>query len=220
MSRVKQFWLDMWQEGKIPFHQKTVNTDLLKYWPCLNLSLGAKILLPLCGKSLDMLWLAKEGFHVFGIELSELAVQQFVEDNHLTMTKSTKSGVIYYSTEGIRISVSDIFQLNADLIPKVDAIYDRASLIALPASLRQSYVDICLQGLKSQGKILLKTMRYEDKHIEGPPFSVTSDEVFLLYGSCQTIICIKSEDSQSIDNECLFKQGVHQAKHEVWLIQK
>lgn len=209
----------MWQEGRIPFHKKSVNADLIKYWSLLNLPPQATVLVPLCGKSLDLLWLAKQGFHVLGIELSELAVQQFAQENHLSMIRSIEKGIINYSTDRISLWVADFFQLNADFIPKVDAIYDRASLIALPAELRQSYVNIYLQWLKQHGKILLKTMDYKDDSVAGPPFSVTQEEVYTLYKSCQAISCIKSDNNQLIDNEHLRMQGVQQLKDYAWIIQ-
>ncbi|WP_231861938.1 thiopurine S-methyltransferase [Legionella hackeliae] len=210
--------MNTWQEGRIPFHQNAVNSDLINYWPLLNLPRETTVLVPLCGKSLDMLWLVEKGFHVVGIELSEVAVSQFAQENNLSMTRTIKEDSIYYSTDFISIWVVDIFHLGSNLIT-VDAIYDRASLIALPKPLRQSYVDQCLQWLKPNGRILLKTISYTENDIEGPPFSVTNEEVHELYKTCQIVNCIKSDKREFVSSEHLSTQGVRELIDYTWIIQ-
>ncbi|KTD15969.1 thiopurine S-methyltransferase [Legionella lansingensis] len=215
---MKDFWLKIWQADNIPFHQDKINPDLIQYWPSLNLSPGAKVLVPLCGKSLDLLWLMQQGFHIIGIELSELAVQCFASENNLPMTKRLDQGFICYSAPSISIWVEDIFNLNRDFIGQVDAIYDRAALIAIPAKLRPRYIKTCLQWLAPQGKILLKTLTYEEKQMEGPPFSVDDAEVKALYSSCQELQCIK-ETSREVDkSDPLYARGLKQSTDKVWLI--
>ncbi|WED43069.1 thiopurine S-methyltransferase [Legionella cardiaca] len=219
MNSGKQFWLNIWQEGRIPFHQHAVNQDLIDYWPSLEIPLGATVLVPLCGKSLDMLWLIEQGFRVIGIELSEVAVQEFARENRLEMTRKVTGQTICYVTDSLSISVADIFHLNQFSIATVDAIYDRASLIALPNILRQNYVNTCLQWLKKNGKILLKTMSYDPSQMQGPPFSVSSDEVKTLYKNCQKVQCLKEETHRIPNSDHLHERGLHEATNNVWLIE-
>ena len=181
MNKGKQFWLDAWQQGRIPFHKNEVHPDLLSYWPAMNIQPKSTVLAPLCGKSLDLLWLAQQGYQVIGIELSEQAVLQFFQEQGLNFSTENYHGVTCYNADSLSIWVSDIFDLNPTLIPKIDVLYDRAALVALPEKLRSPYADLCLRWLKSQGSIFLNTLSYEHKELLGPPYSVSPEEVADLY---------------------------------------
>lgn len=219
MNSGKQFWLDLWYEGRTSFHKDIVNADLKTYYSSLELPAAATVLVPLCGKSLDMLWLVEQGAHVIGIELSELAVLQFASENHLNMTKKACGAAINYSTGSISIWVADIFTFPAAFIDQVDAIYDRAALIALPPKLRTIYVQSCLQWLKKDGKIFLKTMSYDQMQMEGPPFSVTDSEVQMLYRGCHTPQCINETTRQINEDDPLYARGLRGSTDHIWLIQ-
>ena len=78
-----EFWLERWREGRTHFHQTRITPLLQKYWPTLAVPKGGRVLVPLAGKSLDMVWLAAQGHAVLGVELSQLAVDQFFEENEL-----------------------------------------------------------------------------------------------------------------------------------------
>lgn len=218
MNKGRQFWLDLWHEGRTFFHRDTVNADLIKYWSNLNLPQDAQILVPLCGKSLDMLWLAEQGFQVIGIELSEKAVLQFAKENDLHFTKRVSSQAINYFSPSISIWVADIFSLSTSTIEPVDAIYDRAALIALPENLRSNYVQTCLKWLKPQGEILLKTMSYDQSQMEGPPFSVSDAEVKRLYSRCESMLCMSTTKRQIDANEPLKERGLQECSDSVWLM--
>lgn len=219
MNNGQQFWLDLWQQDKTNFHRDVVNADLIKYWLALKLPAAASVLVPLCGKSLDMLWLAEQGFQVTGIELSEKAVLQFAEENHLSMTKKVYNQGFVYFNSAISIWVADFFSLPFSSIKQVDAIYDRAALIALPEKLRTNYVQRCLKWLKPGGKILLKTMHYDQTQMRGPPFSVSAKEVNKLYNNCQSVLCL-SEATHEVDpRDHLHARGLEKQTDAVWLIQ-
>ena len=85
----KQFWLDRWEARQIGFHLPEVNAYLRRHWSALKLNAGDRVLVPLCGKSLDMLWLHEVGHGVLGVELSPIAIQEFFADNALEMQKET-----------------------------------------------------------------------------------------------------------------------------------
>lgn len=188
MNKQQEYWIKAWQEGHTSFHKNKVNPDLIQYLPSLDLPANTTILLPLCGKSLDLFWLSQQGFKVIGIELTECAVDQFAKEHQLNFHQKTIGNVKCFFNDLISIWVADIFSLNASLIEPVDAIYDRAALIALPENLRKSYVEICLHWLKPNGLILLKTLNYNQIEFQGPPFSVTDEEVTFLFEEGNSII--------------------------------
>ncbi|MBA2652808.1 MAG: thiopurine S-methyltransferase [Tatlockia sp.] len=218
MNKGLQFWVDSWHEGRIPFHKELVNPDLKRYWPGLNLSPKARVLVPLCGKSVDMFWLASQGFEVIGIELSELAILQFAEENKITLTKKVYEDAIHYFSPQFSLWVGDIFSLNLERMSPVDAIYDRAALIALPEKIRPSYVEICLKLLKKNGKILLKTMYYDESELQGPPFSVPDSEVKVLYKDREIVNCLHENGLKVDKKEHLFQRGLRHREDYVWQI--
>ncbi|MCL9682928.1 thiopurine S-methyltransferase [Legionella maioricensis] len=220
MNKGQQFWVDLWREGRTHFHREEVNPDLIAYWSQLNLTPKATVFVPLCGKSLDMLWLVQQGFNVVGIELSEQAVIQFAMEHQLHFQKETRGGAHHYYTDSISLWVADIFAFESSFITPVDAIYDRAALIALPAKLRSLYADICLRWLKPQGAILLKTLSYNQDELEGPPFSVSDEEVTCLYKQCLEVKRLKVSDRPQDSGDSLFQRGLRAIKDSVWCIRK
>ena len=130
------FWLNKWEAEDIGFHREEVNPLIVKHFGALELTQGARVLVPLCGKTLDMLWLAKQGFKVVGVELSEIAARDFFEENNLDYHKS---GITFVG-EDITIICGDFFGIEASELGKVDAIFDRAATIALPPEMRANYL--------------------------------------------------------------------------------
>lgn len=175
------FWLDRWNEGKIGFHQSRVTPLLQKYWPSLNLPAGSRVLAPLCGKSLDMVWLAEQGHAVLGVELSPLAVEQFFAENGLSPTISDSPFGRRYVAGNIEIICGDIFALDAATLADCIGVYDRAALVALPVEMRGDYVRHVYGRLPDQYRGLLLTLDYDQSQMDGPPFSVQDDEVQSLY---------------------------------------
>jgi thiopurine S-methyltransferase len=177
------FWLERWREGQTHFHQSRVTPLLQKYWPALELPQGSRVLVPLCGKTLDMLWLAEQGHQVLGVELSPLAVEQFFSENGLQPETRTSSAGRHYSAGNIEIICGDIFALDTSSLAACVAAYDRAALVALPASLRPRYVDHVYGQLSSQYRGLLLTLEYPQEQMDGPPFSLGEAHVRSLYGA-------------------------------------
>jgi thiopurine S-methyltransferase len=175
------FWLQRWQEGQIGFHRADVMPLLEKHWPALRLSAGSRVLVPLCGKSLDMHWLAAQGHRVLGVELSSLAVAQFFAEAGLEPQRHEGRHGVHYLAGPIEIVVGDAFGLDAGLLADVAAVYDRAALIALPPALRRQYLDTVYAGLPSGCEGLLITLEYPQQQKAGPPFSVEPDEVARLF---------------------------------------
>ncbi len=176
-----EFWLQRWREGATGFHMNRVTPLLPKYWPSLGLSASTRVLVPLCGKSLDMAWLAAQGHSVLGVELSPVAVEQFFSEQKLTPVRHDTSMGTHYVAEGIEIICGDIFKVEAATLASCSAVYDRAALVALPAEMRSRYVGHVYTGLASGFRGMLLTLEYEQALMEGPPFSVAADEVQTLF---------------------------------------
>jgi thiopurine S-methyltransferase len=177
----KDFWLERWEREEIGFHQNEYNSYLRLYWEELHLTPGSEVFVPLCGKSRDMLWLRERGYQVLGVELSAIAVQAFFKENGYTPQHIIREKVECYEANGIRILCGDFFDLSKNDLAKVSAVYDRASLIALPPEMRVRYVRHLVSILPPAKQILLITVDYPQSEMQGPPFSVSSDEVEALY---------------------------------------
>ena len=174
------FWRQRWQENKIGFHLEEVNPYLVEHWPRLGIKPPARVFVPLCGKTVDMRWLLEQGYTVEAIELSELAVEQFFSEQALDYEQGDIDGWRVYRSENLRIWCGDFFNLDKDQLAPIDAVYDRASLIALPIELRRQYVTKLLE-LTSPVPQFLITLRYDQSQMQGPPFSVDHHEVNALY---------------------------------------
>lgn len=173
----KDFWLERWEREEIAFHQNEVNPHLCEFWPELKLARGSMVFVPLCGKSQDMQWLHDRGHQVLGVELSVIAVQAFFKENGYTPEHINRGKFDCCEANGIRILCGDFFDLSRNDLAKVNAAYDRASLIALPPEMRVRYIRHLVSILPPATQILLITVDYPQQEMQGPPFSVTSDEV-------------------------------------------
>lgn len=193
------FWLDRWREGKTGFHQNRITPLLQKYWPTLELAPGARILVPLCGKSLDMLWLAQQGFQVLGVELSALAVEQFFAENHLDPSVHESVSGVHYAAGGIEIICGDIFKLDSATLSNCAGAYDRAALVALPPAMRTEYVRHVYGQLSPRYRGLLITLDYPQSQMDGPPFSVPEAEVEALYAGHSEACLIDRRDTLEKD---------------------
>lgn len=148
-----QFWKNAWNEGRTGFHLEKFNHKLIQHFPSLNPQPGQKVLVPLCGKTKDLLWLSEQELKVHGVELYEKAVESFFSENDLTPHKVQDQFFKNYISHNITVSVGDFFKLDA--YESYDFVYDRASLVALPASMRKAYAEVVTRALKPGGKYLL-----------------------------------------------------------------
>ncbi|WP_421525794.1 thiopurine S-methyltransferase [Pseudomonas yamanorum] len=177
------FWHERWARNQTGFHLPEVNPYLLRHWPGLGVASGAQVLVPLCGKSLDLVWLASVGHRVMGVELSEKAVEEFFSEQELTPQISQRGAFKVYHAGAIELWCGDFFSLDAGAVADCRALYDRAALIALPPLMREQYA-AHLNGLLAQGsRGLLITLDYEQSQKAGPPFAVSDEEVQLLLGA-------------------------------------
>ncbi len=198
------FWHQRWQENRIGFHQTQINFHLERFWPQLNVPPGELVFVPLCGKSLDMLWLASQGHRVFGVELSPIAVSAFFRENGLTPKIEKSGGFERYVYGEIEILCGDFFDLESLHLRDARGVYDRASLIALPSETRIEYARHLRRILPSRPPILLITLDYPKEARQGPPFAVNEEEVRRLYANAWEVKSIASENIESTLREHVF----------------
>lgn len=181
-----KFWLDKWSKNEIGFHEQRVHPLLTSYWSdvvarCENqvdASLQtSNVFVPLCGKSQDLLWLMAQDHHVYGIELSEIAVEAFFTENHISFTKTVLGSLIRYEGENITLWCGDYFSLQADMLPTISLFYDRAAFIALAPSSRQSYLEHLILLLANTATGLLIAIEYDDGLVNPPPHSISPNQV-------------------------------------------
>ena len=170
------FWHQRWSSNQIGFHESQVNPLLVAHFATLDIPPGARVFLPLCGKTLDIDWLLSRGYRVAGAELSSLAVSQLFERLGVTAAVRRVGALECHSAAGLDVFIGDIFDLTAKELGAVDAVYDRAALIALPAPMRQRYATH-VRALTRDVPQLLITLEYDQQCMEGPPFSVPAAEV-------------------------------------------
>ena len=205
------FWHLRWRENRIGFHQATANAMLVKHIDALDLQAGARIFLPLCGKTNDIGWLMSQGYRVAGAELSRLAIDQLFQDLGLTPEITELGALTRFSAAKIDIFVGDILALTADLLGPVDASYDRAALVALPRDMRARYADHMARITTNAPQFLI-CFEYDQTLMTGPPFSVNADEVARIYDAQYRLT---DHDAADIPGGL---KGICPAIERVWLL--
>lgn len=188
------YWKRAWEEGRTGFHQRSVNPRLASFVDRLTPGRDATVFVPLCGKSLDMLWLRDMGYRVVGVEVSTLAVAAFVHENSLETATETSGDFLIHRTEGITIFEGDFFRLRPAMLGDIAAVYDRAALIALPVNERRRYARHIGKLTPSSGNVLLITIEHAGTASPGPPFSVPAGEVERIYASDFEVEMLLQED--------------------------
>ena len=216
------FWHERWHTGKIGFHQEEVNPYLMQFWPRLQASPDQGVLVPLCGKSRDMLWLQAQAQAVIGVELSPLAVNDFFESNQWPAEHDKVIGFDRSRYGSMQILCGNFFDLKntpESPVNNISLVYDRASLIALPPSMRQKYAQHMTQLLPSSAQILLLTLEYPPHQMDGPPFSVDKQEIQRLYAEFFDIEKLGTEEALE-KNEKFKAQGVSEMFEASYLLTK
>lgn len=189
-----EFWQQRWREQRIGFHQDRPTPLLEKYWPWLGIMPGSKVLVPLAGKSLDMLWLAGQGLQILGVELSALAVEQFFAEHGLTPEVREATDGHHYTAGAIEIVQGDIFATDPAALAGCAAVFDRAALIALPPEMRQHYAAKVYARLPAGCRGLLITLEYPQEEKHGPPFAVPEAELRELVGQSWEVTVLERLD--------------------------
>lgn len=214
-----EFWLARWQKREIGFHQDDVHPALRDHWRALEAAATTAVLVPLCGKSRDMLWLRAQGHSVIGVELSPVAVRAFFDENGLSPTRTRAGRLERWEAAGITILLGDFFDLEPAHLRDVGAVYDRAALVALPPEMRARYADAMCTLLPAGAAMLLVTLTYPGDEMRGPPFSVGDDEVRRLYDETFDVRLLASEDALAA-NPALRARGLASLTERTYLLRK
>lgn len=206
-----EFWHKKWADKDIAFHNAEANPLLRRYLDALALAKGARIFLPLCGKSRDIAWLRSQGLAVAGIELSRVAVEELFIELAEEPVLEKVGGLAHYHCEGLDIYQGDIFALHAEQLGEVDAVYDRAALVALPEAMRQRYTRHLLT-LSAAAPQLLISYDYCQSAMAGPPFAISDEEIAGHYRRCyQLRLLHKEQVPGGLKGRC-------PAQEKVWLL--
>jgi len=206
------YWRRRWREGRTGFHLTEPHRHLVRYFPEIAGSVSREVLVPLCGKSVDLLWLRDQGHRVTGVEIAPEACTQFLAENSLTATPRDEWKFRVWSLPGLTLLEGDFFSFERD---DFDIVWDRAALVALPAESRPAYAERLVERLLPGGSILLVTVEYDPSEMEGPPFSVPAAEIAELFGAYRPELLL--EESQEFEGEARpeltwLKQRVHRIR--------
>jgi len=199
----RDYWISRWIENRIGFHRSGVNPLLQRFWPVAAPSTSAKTLVPFCGKSEDMRWLADRGHEVVGVDLSEIAGEAFGSEQGIAFTKTQIPGFTGLHSERITFYAGDFLDFTPDIAGVFDAFYDRAALIALPSTMRPVYTRHLQSLIAPGGNGLLITLEYDTSSMDGPPFSVSESEVGSLFKGFQVE---RLHEHDCLDEEPRFKE--------------
>ena len=188
----RDFWIQKWHEKDIRFHQESYHPQLVKF--SKNFSVGT-ILVPLCGKSLDMIYLVSLGHQLIGVELSEIACREFFIENNLPFIERSIPGFKILESENITIYCGDFFDLPLDVWKSITGIYDRAAIVALPEEIRKKYANEVVKKTPKGSGILLIAFDYPEGTLQGPPFSVPDRELKKLFMGCEMQVIDTRKDA-------------------------
>jgi thiopurine S-methyltransferase len=213
------FWHARWRDDEIGFHQAGYNPWLLKCWGRLAIPAGEGVFVPLCGKSLDLRWLVDQGYAVQGIELAEVAIEAYFAESAEPFVLDTRGRFQRYTLANTEILCGDFFELTVNHLNAPAAVYDRAALIALPAQLRARYADHLLRIIPDGAQILLITLEYSQELVEGPPFSVSPEEVTIHFEERCSVRRLESQPTDVLPPK-FAAGGVDRAVESVYQITK
>ncbi len=187
------FWHQKWEARETGFHEGAPSARLVEHADRLGLSAGDRVFVPLCGKSRDVGWLLGEGYRVVGAELHEAAVAELFADLGVEPTITARGALREYRAGDLTVFVGDVFDVTAEALGTVDAVYDRAAVVALPDAMRVRYARHVV-ALTDAADQLVVSFEYDPKAFDGPPFSVDGAALRRLYGDAYDLHLLATHD--------------------------
>jgi thiopurine S-methyltransferase len=201
------FWLDRWQKSEIGFHQAAAHDFLERHWSALAVPKTAEVLVPLCGKSNDMVWLADHGHSVIGTELAQSAIDQFFAERFRTPAAVNEAGFTVSRAGPYALWCGDHLALDPAITRRIGGVFDRAALVAMPHTMQQTYADKLAALTPSGVPVLLVSLDYDPSEMDGPPFPISPGRVDELFGRDFRITLLEKRDglnaSQNLKNRGL-----------------
>ena len=207
------YWQQRWENNDIGFHRRDAHPWLVDHLGQLSLKPQSRLFLPLCGKTLDIGWLLAQGYRVVGVELSQSAIAQLFAELGSDPTVTQAGKLKHYQAENLDVFVGDLFDLSDETLGLVDAIYDRAALVALLAPLRRRYAAHLIEITRRAPQLLI-TFEYDQQCMDGPPFSVSEEEIKEHYENSYTITPVNSAEMPGkLKGKCPATENVWQLEN-------
>jgi thiopurine S-methyltransferase len=187
------FWHRRWQAGEIGFHSDETNPLLVRYFGKLAVPANGRVCVPLCGKTRDIAWLLSQGRRVAGIELSEIAVRQLFDEMAIEPEVEETGAFKLFRGPGVDIFCGDVFDVDRALLGPVDAVFDRAALTALPPKVRDRYAPHLVKITGGAPQLLI-TYLYDQRQMDGPPFSTSDADIRKIYGRTYQITLLQEAE--------------------------
>lgn len=206
------FWTRKWEQNDIAFHESEANPLLVQYFAELSVPAGGRVFLPLCGKTSAIHWLRSRGYRVAGAELSKVAIEQLFAELRIEPQVSRAGEALdHYHAQDIDIFVGDLFDLSRDILGLVDAIYDRAALVAPPAEMRSRYAAHLVKITDGAPQLLI-SYEYDQSAMAGPPFSIRGEELGAYYRDSYDLrLLARTDVPGGLKGKCA-------ARETVWLL--
>jgi thiopurine S-methyltransferase len=199
-----EFWTDKWSEGTLGFHEAEVHANLLAHAERFLGDGSRRVLVPLCGKSVDMPWLEAQGHSVVGIEFVEKAVKSFFAEQERDYRVEDRDGAPAFVDGKLTVLQSDFFSVRSTQTGAIDRVWDRAAIVAIEPNRRGEYVSK-LRELAPGATLLLNCLSYDPAVMDGPPWTISEGDVRKLFGSEVELV-----DERDVIDKVPFKERGHQ----------
>lgn len=170
----KEFWTSVWEEGAIRFHQQNYNAQMMHFFDSIDLK-DKSVLIPLAGKTKDILYFLEKGAHVTAVEFYEGAVIDFFKENHLSYTREGN----IFKGQHIHFHACDFFELKTSR--PFDVMYDRASQVVFSKETRDRYYSHVATLIDKKTLLYLGAINHKGPDDYGPPYKISVDEVKKYY---------------------------------------
>lgn len=185
------YWESRWRKDKIGFHMEQGYEGLRRHWNRVSPGISPSVLVPLCGKTPDLIFLEQKGASVTGVEYAQKAILSFFEEHDRTFEIRSQAGFQVYCSGNIELWQGDFMKFPAAQSHRFSLIYDKAALVALPPEKRMDYIQKLHELCGPPTNILLHHFIYPQDQMPGPPFSVPDEEIRTAFDHDFSIIVLE-----------------------------
>ncbi|KAK3735884.1 hypothetical protein RRG08_041071 [Elysia crispata] len=190
------YWTKRWENNQIAFHKTEVHRMLIKHQKMLSSNGKPKnVFVPLCGKTLDLKWLADQGIKTVGLDIALIALQQVFTESGLEWKETNvpllgADGKLLSSKDGeLKLYCGDMMKFSEDIAGTFDAVWDRGCIVALERENLKRYVQIIKNILKPGGRILVELLQFDVAIMDDitsptkppPPYPTYEEDLKSLY---------------------------------------